>query len=110
MDTEVRFYFASIRFEAVCGSKATTFVKSSNLKRHYETKHSKFESMYQQKTEERKNKIDQLKLQYERSVTILVNSMTVQAKATECSLRIAWILKKHKKPFLLIQKLLNMYA
>ena len=52
--------------------------------------------MYQQKTDERKNKIDQLKLQFERSATILVNSMTVQEKATECSLRIAWILGKHK--------------
>ena len=38
--------------------------KSSNLKRHYETKHRKFESMYQQKTEERKNKIDQLKFSH----------------------------------------------
>ena len=55
--------------------------------------------MYQQKTEERKNKIDRLKSQYERSTTILINSMTVQEKATECSLRIAWILGKHKKPF-----------
>ena len=54
--------------------------------------------MHQQKTDEGK-KIDQLKLQFERSATILVNSMTVQEKATECSLRIAWILGKHKKPF-----------
>ena len=74
-------------------------MKSSNLKRHYETKHRKFESMYQQKTGERKNKRDELKLQYERSATILVNSMTVQEKATECFLRIAWILGKHRKPF-----------
>ena len=55
--------------------------------------------MYQQKTEERKNKIDKLKLQYERSATILVNSISVQEKATECFLRIVWILGKHKKPF-----------
>ena len=72
---------------------------SSNLKRHYKTKHSKFESMYQQKTEERENEIDQLKWQYKRLATILVNLMTVQEKATECSLRIAWILGKHKKSF-----------
>ena len=55
--------------------------------------------MHQQKTEQRKNKIDQLKLQYERSATILVNSITLPEKATECFLRIAWILGKHKKPF-----------
>ena len=55
--------------------------------------------MYQQKSEERKNKIDRLELQYERSATILINSMIVEETATECSLRIAWILGKHKKPF-----------
>ena len=82
------------------GNESVVLVKSSNLKRHYETKHSKFEGMYQQKTEERKNKIDRLKSQYEKSTTILINSMTIQEKATECFLRIAWILGKHKKPFI----------
>ena len=101
MNTALSFYFASITFKAalpIC-NESVALVKSSISKRHYETKHSKFEWMYQQKTEERKNKIDQLKLQYERSATILINSMTVQEKAIECSLRIAWILGKHKKPF-----------
>ena len=74
-------------------------MKSSNLKWQYEIKHSKFELMYQQKTEERKNKIGQLKLQYERPATILVNSMTVQEKATECFSKIAWMLGKDKKLF-----------
>ena len=80
-------------------NESVALVKSSNLKRHYKTTHSKFESMYQQKIEDRKNKIDQLKLQYERSATILFNSITVQEKTTECFLRIGWILEKHKKPF-----------
>ena len=61
-------------------------------------KSSKFDRMYQQNLKKEKT-IDQLKLQYERSATILINFMTVQEKATECSLRIAWILGKHKKPF-----------
>ena len=43
----------------ICNESAA-LVNSSNLKRHYDTTHSKFELMYQQKTEERKNKIDQL--------------------------------------------------
>ena len=30
---------------------------------------------------------------------VFANTMTAQEKATECSLRIAWILGKHKKPF-----------
>ena len=33
------------------------------------------------------------------STLILANMTTAQEKATECSLRIAWILGKHKKPF-----------
>ena len=38
-------------------------------------------------------------MQYEKSTMILANTMTAQEKATECSLRIAWILGRHKKPF-----------
>ena len=30
---------------------------------------------------------------------VLANTMTAQEKVTECSLRIAWILEKHKKLF-----------
>ncbi|XP_047493495.1 protein FAM200B-like [Penaeus chinensis] len=80
-------------------SETVALVKSSNLKRHYETKHSGFEKMYQQGTEERKNKINKLKSQYERSTIVLASTMTAQERAVECSLRIAWILGKHKKPF-----------
>ena len=95
---------AAVRFFAPSGSKPLYLICNESAalvksRAHYETKHSKFESMYQQKIEERKNKTDQLKLQYERSATILDNSMTAQEKAIQCSLRIAWILGKHKKPF-----------
>ncbi|XP_068204564.1 protein FAM200A-like [Palaemon carinicauda] len=55
--------------------------------------------MYQQGTEERKNEINKLKSQYEKSTIVLANTMTAQERATECSLRIAWILGKHKKSF-----------
>ena len=30
---------------------------------------------------------------------VFANTLTAQKKATECSLRIAWILGKQKKPF-----------
>ena len=30
---------------------------------------------------------------------VLANTITAQEKTTKCSLRIAWILGKHKKPF-----------
>ena len=80
-------------------SQSVALVKSSNLKRHYESRHGGFEKMYKQGTEERKKKIRLLVSQYEKSTMILANTMTAQEKATECSLRIAWILGKHKKPF-----------
>ena len=101
MDTAVRFVLPPSGSKLLCliCNESVASVKSSNLKWHYETKRSKFESMYHQKTKERKNKIDQLKLQYERSATILVNSITVQEKTEECSLRIDWILGIHRKPF-----------
>ena len=101
MDTAVRFILPPSGSKPLCliCNQSVALVKSSNLKRHYKTKHSKFELMYQQKTEERKNKIDQLKLQNERLGTILINSMTVQEKTTERFLRTGWILEKHKKPF-----------
>ena len=67
-------------------------VKNSNLKRHYETKHSIFEENYKRETEEKKKQISLLKSQYEKSTMVFTNTVT-------CSLQIAWILGKHKKPF-----------
>ena len=74
-------------------------MKSSNLKRQYETKHSIFEEKYKQETEEKKQRISLLKSQYEKSTMVFANTLTAQKKSTECSLRIAWILGEHKKPF-----------
>ena len=42
--------------------------------------------------------INALKESYQAASRILVTSMT-QQKATECSLRVVWILGKHKEPF-----------
>ena len=80
-------------------SQNVALVKSSNLKCHYETRHSGYEEKFQQGTEERKKRISILKSQYEKSTMVLANTMNAQEKATECSLRIAWILGKQKKPF-----------
>ena len=77
-------------------SQNVALVKTSNLKRHYETRHSGFEEKYKQGTEERKKRI---KSQCKKSTMVLANTITPQEKATKCSLRIAWILRKHKKPF-----------
>ena len=60
-------------------------MKISNLKR-YETKHGNFEETFPQNSEVRTTTINALKWSYFNRVT-------------QCSLRVVWILGKHKKPF-----------
>jgi len=52
-----------------------------------------------QGTEKRKKNIKLPKSQYNRLTMVLANTMIAQGKATECSLRISWILERHMKPF-----------
>lgn len=74
-------------------------LKHVNVKRHYETSHSSFERDYPPNSAERTAKIKELKISYEYSRKKICTALTEQQKATECSLKVAWILGKHKKPF-----------
>lgn len=80
-------------------SETVALIKSGNVKRHYETKHKGFEQTYPLKSEVRSQKISGLTAQYEQSTRILSHTFTAQQRAHECSLRVAWILGQHKKPF-----------
>ena len=60
---------------------------------------SSFEETFPQNSEVRTTKINALKSSYQAASRILVTSMTQQQTATQCSLRVLWILGKHKKPF-----------
>ncbi|CAL9703956.1 unnamed protein product [Knipowitschia caucasica] len=80
-------------------SETVALIKSSNIKRHYETKHSTFSHTYPPSSAIRSQKIADLKAQYARSSRIMVKTFTAQQRANECSLRIAWILGQHKKSF-----------
>lgn len=80
-------------------SETVAIIKSGNVKRHYETKHKSFDQTYPLKSALRAQKINDLKAQYDRSSRILTHSFTAQQRANECSLKVAWILGKHKKPF-----------
>ncbi|XP_061820754.2 SCAN domain-containing protein 3-like [Nerophis lumbriciformis] len=82
----------------ICNS-TVALVKSENLKRHYLKEHREFEETFPHDSELRKKEITRLKKSYETSSKIFVKSMTQQQIATECSLRVAWVLGKHKKPF-----------
>ncbi|XP_077312023.1 SCAN domain-containing protein 3-like [Lithobates pipiens] len=79
--------------------ETVALIKSSNVKRHYETKHSSFAQTYPQHSEVRARKITELKAQYDRSTKVLSHSFTAQQRANECSLKVAWILGQHKRPF-----------
>ncbi len=80
-------------------SETVALIKSGNVKRHYETKHKGYEQTYLLKSEGRSQKISSLQAQYEQSTRILSHTFTAQQRAHECSLRVAWILGQHKKPF-----------
>ena len=79
--------------------ETVALVKSGNLKRHYETKHDYFEATFPQNSAVRTTKINGMKSSYQAASRILVTSMSQREKATETSLRVAWVLAKHKKPF-----------
>lgn len=79
--------------------ETVALIKSGNVKRHYETKHGHFERSYPQNSEVRTRKINQMQESYQASRTVIVRSATQQERATEASLRVAWVLGKHKKPF-----------
>ena len=57
-----------------------------------------FEETFPQNSEVRSTKMNAMKSSYQAAGRIPVTSMTQQQKTTECSLRVVWILGKHKKP------------
>ena len=61
--------------------------------------HCSFEEEFPPNSERRTQEIKSLKRLYQGSSKIHVKSMTQQQIATECLLRVAWVLGKHKKPF-----------
>lgn len=79
--------------------QTVAIIKSSNIKRHYETKHTTFGEKYPPGSSIRKNKIERLCSTYKTSIQIMNRCMTEQEKCTEASLRISWTLAKHMKPY-----------
>ena len=72
--------------------------KSENMKRHHTSLHKGWADKYPLESETRKDKFNSLVVTYRRAVTLMTTSMNPQEKATEASLRIAWILNKNKMP------------
>ena len=68
------------------------------MKRHHTSLHKGWADKYPLESETRKDKFNSLVVTYRRAVTLMTTSMNPQEKATEASLRIAWILNKNKMP------------
>lgn len=80
-------------------NKTVAIIKSSNLKRRYETNHVTSHDTFPPGSLTRKQKLNTLAGSFKSSTAILVRSMNNQEKSTEAALRVSWKLNKHQKPF-----------
>ena len=63
-------------------SESVAVIKSGNVKRHYESKHSSFEQSYPLKSELRARKITELQAQYDRSTRLITFYIYIYSPAT----------------------------
>ncbi|KAM3860305.1 SCAN domain-containing protein 3-like [Diretmus argenteus] len=80
-------------------NEAIAVCKEYNIRRHHDTKHGNFKEAYPLRTEVRKQKLEALTAGYTHSSKILVRGLTAQQKVTCASLKAAWVLARHNKPF-----------
>jgi len=66
--------------------------KEYNVKRHYESKHSDYNTKNPARSTERQKRVDFLKSELSRQQTIFSKAHTVQKKAYVASLKVAWTL------------------
>lgn len=78
---------------------AVAVCKEYNVRRHHETKHGNFAVSYPLQTEVRKSKLEALTAGYAHRTKLLVRGLTAQQKVTSASLKAAWVLARHNKPF-----------
>lgn len=73
--------------------------KEYNIKRHFSTKHSEYNNKYPLKSLERKAHVSFLRQQLSAQQNIFTRGQSLSNAAHEASLKVAWILCKHKKPY-----------
>ncbi|XP_061597630.1 protein FAM200A-like [Cololabis saira] len=73
--------------------------KEYNIRRHHDTKHGTFKVAYPLQTGTRRHKLEALTASYAHSSKILVRGLTAQQKVTSASLKAAWVLARHNRPF-----------
>ena len=80
-------------------SETIALIKSSNVKRHFETKHPRFNTTFPLGSVQRKDKINGLKQSHHNQVSILANFTSHQQKITKASFIVANILGKSMLPY-----------
>ncbi len=73
--------------------------KRSNLERHFQTTHTKFNESYPPGSELRKRKIEQLSSSLSEQQRLIHRTTSTAERLTEASFEIAWILPRGKKNF-----------
>ena len=79
----------------ICHDSVAVF-KEHNLKRHFQTKHSKFGSNL---SESKKQKVNNLLRSLKRQQNVFVKQTTIQEAATKASFVFAYKIAKHNKTF-----------
>lgn len=74
-------------------------MKEYNVKRHYTTHHGSFSVSFPDGSEERRRKIQGLLTSFKRSQVAIGRFCTEQERSMIASLRVAWTLTRHKRPF-----------
>lgn len=82
----------------ICKQTRSGF-KRSNLERHFQTTHPKFNGTYPPGSELRKRKIEQLTASLCGQQNLIHRTTSTAERLTEASFEIAWILARAKKPF-----------
>ncbi len=73
--------------------------KRSNLERHFQTTHTKFNESYPPGSELRKRKIEQLSSSLSEQQRLIHRTTSTAERLTKASFEIAWILAQKKKNF-----------
>lgn len=98
---EEQFFFKMISNKCVCYicHASVALPKKSNIERHFKTVHGSFDKDFPLKSELRKQKLKEYKLQLTGQQSHFIKPIVISKAATVASFRVSQILAKHKKPF-----------
>ena len=101
-DWTTRFFFIQPEGQSkalclICKQMITN--KMDNIRRHYNTKHTAYETNFPPNSQARLDKIKSLKSAYDSSSRLMISTFSTTQRVTEASLRATWVLGKHLQPF-----------